>query len=77
MPGEGLSKTFSGENEDGKEHKRWKTWVVNKLFTLESKVPSKARGAYVDTLLSGKCLECVEHMEPSEYHVENGETKLF
>jgi hypothetical protein len=40
-------KMFSGENEDSVEYKRWKTWVVNKLLTLDSKVPKEARGAYV------------------------------
>ena len=75
--GDGSSKMFSGENEDGREYKRWKTWVVNKLLTLESKIPEKAHGAYVYTLLSGKALECVEHLEPSEYQVARGEKKLF
>ena len=68
---------FSGENEDGKEYRRWKTWVINKLLTLDGKVSAKARGAYVYTLLQGKALECVEHLDPSEYHVEGGETKLL
>ena len=67
----------SGENEDGKEYRRWKTWVINKLLTLDGKVSAKARGAYVYTLLQGKALECVEHLDPSEYHVEGGETKLL
>ena len=74
---DGSSRVFSGDNEDGKEYKRWKVCVTNKLLTLDSKVSTKARGAYVYTLLSGKALECVEHLEPSEYQVENGEQKLF
>ena len=52
-------------------------WVTNKLLTLDSKVSEKARGAYVYTLLSRKALERVEHLEPSEYQVKDGEQKLF
>ena len=57
---------FSGENEDGREYKRWKTWVKNKFLTLD-KLPESARGAYIYTLLSGKALEAVEHVDPSLY----------
>ena len=70
-------KMFSGENEDSMEYKRWKTWVVNKLLTLDSKVPKEARGAYVYTLLAGKALDCIEHLEPSEYQKEDGEQVIF
>ena len=45
----GGSKVFSGEDEDGKECERWKTWVSNKLLTLSEKIPSTAKGAYVYT----------------------------
>ena len=74
---DGSARVFSGENEDGKEYKKWKVWVTNKLPTLDSKVSEKARGAYVYTLLSRKALERVEHLEPSEYQVKDGEQKLF
>lgn len=40
-------KTFSGEDEDHKEYKRWKTWMSNKLLTLSDKIPASARGAYM------------------------------
>ena len=56
-------KGFSGENEDGREYKRWKTWVKNKFLTLD-KLPESSRGAYIYILLSGKALEAVEHLEP-------------
>ena len=68
---------FSGDNEDAKEYKRWKTWVANKLLTLSDKVPKEAHGAYVYTLLSGKALECVEHLDPAEYQKEDGQAVLF
>ena len=74
---DGSAKLFSGESEDGREYKRWKVWVTNKLLTLDSKIPTKAHGASVYTLLSGKALECVEHLEPGEYQVEGGEQKLI
>ena len=73
----GHYKMFSGDTEDSKEYKRWKTWVVNKLLTLSDKVPKEAKGAYVYTLLGGKALECVEHLEPTEYQREGGEATLF
>ena len=75
--GDGPPKMFTGDNEDGKEYKRWKTWVKNKLLTLEAKVPAKAHGAYIYTLLGGRALECVEHLEPEDYQVEGGAAKLF
>eukprot|EP00435_Cladocopium_sp_Y103_P012083 s801_g3.t1 len=71
------NKTFSGENEDSMEYKRWKTWVQNKLLTLDAKVPKDARGAYVYTMLAGKALDCIEHLEPSEYQREGGEAVIF
>ena len=67
---------FSGETEDNKEYKRWKNWVLAKMLTLD-KMPKEAKGAYVFTLLSGKALECVEHLEPSAYQKEGGEKVLF
>lgn len=73
----GGSKTFTGESEDGKEYKRWKQSVTNKLMTLQEKLPAKAHGAYVYTLLGGKALETVEHLEDSEFHREGGEKVLF
>ena len=77
LPDASANKIFSGETEDGREYKRWKTWITNKLLTLDTKVPAKAHGAYVYTLLAGKALECVEHLEPAEYQKEGGEEKLF
>ena len=76
-PGGGSNKTFTGDDEDAKEYKRWKVWTVNKLLTLSEKVPSTARGAYVYTLLGGKALEAVEHLDPSTYQKDGGEKVLF
>ena len=36
---------FSGENQDGREYKRWKVSVKNKLLTMH-KLPESARGAF-------------------------------
>ena len=68
---------FSGDQEDAKEYRRWKVWVQNKRLTLEDKVQPKARGAYLYTLLSGKALECVEHLDPALYQKEGGEKVLL
>ena len=73
----GGSKIFSGEDEDYKEYKRWKTWMSNKLLTLSEKMPAAAKGAYVYTMLSGRALEAVEHLEVDEYQKEGGEQVLF
>ncbi|CAK9039918.1 unnamed protein product [Durusdinium trenchii] len=67
---------FSGENEDGREYKRWKTWVKNKLLTLD-KLPETARGAYIYTLLAGKALEAVEHLDPGDYQKKDGDQVLW
>ena len=70
-------RVFSGEDEDGKESRRWKVWVTNKLLTLAEKIPKDARGAYVYTMLTGKALEAIEHLEPTEYRCPDGEVKIF
>ena len=46
-PGEstGNHRMFSGNGEDAKEYRRWKTWVINKLLTLGDKISKEARGA--------------------------------
>lgn len=72
----GSVRTFSGETEDGLEYKRWKTWVQNKLMTLH-KLPEAARGAYVYTLLSGKALDAVEHLDPADYQKAGGDALIW
>ena len=67
---------FSGESEDALEYKRWRNWVVNKLITLEQ-LPKEAYGPYIYTLLSGKALECVEHLETEEYQKTGGDQVLL
>ena len=75
--GTGSHRIFTGDNEDALEYKRWKAWTQNKLITLSDKVAKEARGAFVFTLLQGKALECVEHLDPSSYQCENGDKVLF
>ena len=72
----GSVKVFTGDDEDAKEYKRWKVWITNKLLTLD-KLPAKAKGAYLYTLLGGKALEAVEHVDASLYQKEGGEDILF
>ena len=72
----GSVRCFSGDNEDHKEYRRWKLWLVNKFATLD-KLPKSARGSYLFTLLKGKALETVEHLDPSEYQKEGGEEVLL
>jgi len=80
MAGQGSNQSgsvryFSGDAEDSKEYKRWKTWCCNKLLTLE-KLPKIARGSYIYTLLSGKALEAIEHLEVGDYQKEGGDQVL-
>eukprot|EP00435_Cladocopium_sp_Y103_P076318 s154_g90.t1 len=72
----GGTRCFSGESEDYREYKRWKLWLVNKFQTLD-KLPKDARGSYLFTCLTGKALETVEHVDPSEYQKEGGEKVLL
>ncbi len=51
--------------------------MSNKLMTIKDKVGEEARGAYVYTLLSGKALEAVEHLEPQEYQKKQGEDVIL
>ena len=67
---------FSGDSEDAQEYRRWRTWVRNKILTLD-KLPKTASGPYIYTLLTGKALECVEHLEPSSYQKEGGDAVLL
>ena len=72
----GPFKVFTGDSEDSEEYKRFKTWCTNKMLTMD-KLPARARGAYVYTLLAGKALECVEHLDMSEYQVEEGDKVIW
>ena len=72
----GAIRYFSGENEDGREYKRWKTWAQNKLLTMD-KLPETSRGAFIYTLLSGKALEAVEHLKAEEYQKKDGDLVLW
>ena len=67
---------FSGESEDHKEYRRWKLWLVNKFQTMD-KLPKEARGSFLFTCLSGKALETVEHVDPTEYQKADGEKVLL
>eukprot|EP00435_Cladocopium_sp_Y103_P063149 s214_g24.t1 len=72
----GSVRYFNGDAEDSKEYKRWKTWVLNKLRTLD-KLPKDAHGSFIYTLLSGKALEAIEHLEPEAYQKEGGEAAIW
>ena len=72
----GGTRVFSGENADHKEYRRWKLWVSDKLRTLD-KLQKENYGSYIFTCLSGKALECVEHLEPSQYQCEGGDEVLW
>ena len=72
----GSIRYFSGESEDALEYKRWRNWVANKLLTLD-KLPKEAYGPYIYTLLSGKALECVEHLDTADYQKSGGDQVLL
>ena len=72
----GAVRVFSGEAEDSREYKRWKTWCMNKMLTME-KLGETARGAFIMTLLTGKAYETIEHLEPSEYQKKDGDQVIW
>ena len=72
----GAMRYFSGDNEDSKEYQRWKTWIRNKILTMD-KLPKAAAGAFIFTLLTGKALDCVEHLPPEAYQKEGGDEVLL
>ena len=61
---------------DSKEYKRGKVWACNKLRTLD-KLPKDAHGSFIYTLLSGKALEAIEHLEPESYQKEGVEAVIW
>ena len=73
----GSHRVFTGNDEDPKEFKRWRQWVSSKLMTLSNKMPAEAKGAFIYTLLAGKALEAVEHLDVSEYQKEGGDTVIL
>ena len=73
----GGHKFFSGNDEDPKEYRRWKAWVSSKLLTMSTKMPAEARGAFIYTLLTGKALEAVEHLDSEKFHKEGGDKVLL
>ena len=72
----GSVRCFSGDNADHKEYRCWKLWLVNK-FATRDKLPKSARGSYLFTLLKGKALETVGHLDPSEYQKEGAKMFCF
>ena len=72
----GPVRVFSGENEDGREYRRWKTWCLNKMLTLD-KLNEASRGAYIMTLLAGKAYETVEHLDPADYQKKDGDKLIW
>ena len=73
--GHGL-KYFSGGDADHREYLRWKSWVQNKMLVMD-KLTKETRGSFVYTLLQGRALEVVEHLDPLEYQKAGGDAILF
>ena len=70
-------KRFSGEDDDpGRQLRRWRAWAQAKMCTME-KLSAKQQGPFLYTLLDGKALEAVEHLELDALQVEDGAKKVF
>ena len=69
-------RTFSGEDADHREYRRWKQWALNKMRTMD-KLSEEARGSFIWTLLHGRALEVVEHLRESDYQVKGGDKVIF
>ena len=75
-PGASLRHFAGGDEVDFREYRRWRQWAINKMNVMD-KLPSKARGSFVWTLLQGKALEIVEHLKEEEYQCERGDEVIF
>ena len=70
-------KRFNGEDDDpGKQLKKWTAWAKAKMFTMKD-LSAKQRGPWLFTLLEGKALEAVEHLEFEDLSKEEGEQALW
>ena len=65
-PGASLRYFAGGDEVDFREYRRWRQWAINKMNVMD-KLPAKARGSFVWTLLQGRALEIVEHLKEEEY----------
>ena len=74
--GSGGLRSFSGEESDHREYRRWKLWVQNKMRMMD-KLTEEAKGSFIWTLLSGRALEVVEHLREEDYQVKGGDKVLF
>ena len=72
----GPVRVFTGDTEDFREYRRWKTWCLNKMLTMD-KLSEAARGAYIMTLLAGKAYETVEHLDPADYQKKDGDKLIW
>ena len=44
---------------------------------MSSKMPAEAKGAFIYTLLTGKALEAVEHLDSDKFHKQGGDQVLL
>ncbi|CAE7581948.1 GIP, partial [Symbiodinium necroappetens] len=56
--------------------RKWRQWVQAKMYTME-KLTAKQQGPFLYTLLDGKALEAVEHLELSSIQVDDGADKIL
>eukprot|EP00435_Cladocopium_sp_Y103_P061236 s2072_g22.t2 len=75
-PGASLRYFSGGDDIDYREYRRWRQWAVNRMNVMD-KLPVKARGSFVWTLLQGRALEIVEHLKEEEYQCEGGDQVIF
>ncbi len=51
-------------------------FAIKSLIAMD-KLPKSAAGAFIFTLLTGKALDCVEHLPPEAYQKEGGDELLL
>lgn len=68
----GQFKRFSGNDLDGKAYRQWKTWAQAKIMAMKD-VSKAQRDPFVDCLLDGLALECVEHLKLDDMAENNGD----
>ena len=69
-------KRFNGENQDGKEYRKWRLWVEAKMASAKD-ISDKQRGPFVYCLLDGVALEAVEHVSLEMLTEEKGDKHIW
>ena len=71
-------KRFSGDDADdaGKQLRKWRNWAEAKMVTMRD-LSDKQKGPWIYTLLDGRALESVEHLDLTDLMKEDGASTIW